>query len=256
MKFFDACLGIGRTSGATDKTPKDEKEALDLMDDYDVAESLVYHFVSRDADPEMGNQAINKIASERMHKVWAIDPAYIINEKPEDFVKRGVQSGVKAFLINPLMRNIKLTRSHRLLGIAEILAERKIPLLVVYRAVDMGGTDAIDWYELADFCNKFETLPVIAKETRTRSNRPLFDGLADAANLKIAVSNIWQNQMIAQIAESFGDDRLIFSMGIPSIDPGSFQMPVLYAELSEQQKNNIAYNNMKNLINEANYECR
>jgi predicted TIM-barrel fold metal-dependent hydrolase len=256
MKFFDACLGVGRTSGATDKTPKDEKESLELMDDYDVAESLVYHYVSRDSDPDMGNQAINKISSQRLHKIWAIDPAYVIKEKHEDFVKRGLQSGAKAFLINPLMRNIKLTRSHRLLGIAEILAERKIPLFAVYHAVDMSGNDVIDWYELADFCNKFDELPVIAKEWRTRSNRPLFDALADAGNLKIVVSNIWQNQMIAQIAESFGDDRLLFSMGIPSIDPGSFQMPVIYAELSEQQKNNIAYNNMKNLINEADYECR
>lgn len=255
MKFFDACLGIGRTSGATDKTPKNEKESLDLMDDYDVVESLVYHYVSRDADPEMGNQAINQIASKHLHKVWAIDPAYVIKEKPEDFVKRGLQAGVKAFLINPLMRNIKITRSHRLLDIAEILAERKIPLLTVYRAVDQADYDVIDWYELSDFCNKFENLPVIAQETRTRSNRPLFDALADVVNLKIVVSNIWQNQMIAQIAESFGDDRLLFSMGIPSVDPGSFQMPVIYAELSEKQKNNIAYNNIKNLIDEADYEC-
>lgn len=252
LTFFDACLPIGRTNNGVPESPIDEKEALALMDRFGVSEALVYHTVARDSDPELGNSALAEFKSPRLHKVWAFDPTYVIPESPKDFLKRALKNNIKAILFNPLMRAMRIDRSLRLLELAKLLEKRRIPLLAVYRQWD-AGQDVIDWYQLADFCNMFPRLPVISWEYRSRANRPMFDALAQTKNLYVSLASIWQAQMIECITDAVGP-RLIFSLGLPLLDPASFIGPVTYAPISEKQKTAIASGNIQKILREANYE--
>jgi predicted TIM-barrel fold metal-dependent hydrolase len=252
MDFFDGCLPLGRTNNGVPESPIDEKEALTLMDRFGVSKALVYHTVARDSDPELGNAALTELKSDRLHKIWAFDPTYVIPESPKEFLKRALKNNVKAILINPLMRALRIDRSLRLLELAKLLEKRRIPLLAVYRQWD-AGQDVIDWYQLADFCNMFPKLPVVSWEYRSRANRPMFDALAQTKNLYVSLASIWQAQMIETISDAFGP-RLIFSLGLPLLDPASFIGPVAYAPIPEKQKIAIASGNIQKILREANYE--
>ncbi len=253
MEFMDAFLSIGRTNGGLPESPTTEAEALAMMDRYAVAEALVYHTAARDADPELGNAALAGLSSPRLHRVWAFDPTAVIAEKPGAFLDRALSAGVKAVLVNPLVRGVRVERSPRVLELAEAMAERRIPLLAVYRQWD-GGQDLIDWYGLADFCGRFPELPVIAWEWRARSNRPMFDAMCIAPNLRVSLSAIWQAQMVETICESFGAERLVFSLGLPSLDPRSFGAVVAYAGVDQKAKRMIAAENFRSLLRNAKYD--
>jgi predicted TIM-barrel fold metal-dependent hydrolase len=252
FEYFDAFLPVGRINRAAAESPKDFEGALAIMDRYFVSEALVYSTIGFN-DPELNNITVSEFKDSRVKTIWAFDPAYIIKESPEDFVKRAISNGARAIMANPLMRDWRVDRSPRFLELARVLQERKIPLILAHRAWD-SGQDIIDWYSMIDFCNRFPDLPVITWEWRSRANRPLFDALAGADNLRLVLSSIWQSQMVRQLCESFGSKRLIFSLGLPLLNPGSFHGLVRYAAISEQDKQAIAAGNIRRIISEANYE--
>ena len=252
LEYIDAFLPVGRINRAASQSPREFSDALKIMDDYFIKEALVYSTVAMN-DPELNNLTVSSFNDPRVHKIWAFDPAYVIKESPEQFLARALKNKAKAIMANPLMRDWRVDRSVRFLELAGLLEKRKIPLLLVHRAWD-SGQDVIDWYRMIDFCNRFPNLPVITWEWRSRANRPLFDALAQADNLKLSLSSIWQSQMVRQLCEVFGVKRLIFSLGLPFLNPGSFHGLVKYAAIPESDKNAIASGNIRRILSEAKYD--
>lgn len=253
MTFLDPLLTIGRTNGAMRSCPCTEEDLLRLMDRYDVREGMVMHTVSRDCDPELGNRAMASVSSPRLHRTWGFDPSAAIPEEPREFLDRAISNGAKAILVNPCARAIRLNRAPRVRQLADAMQRRRIPLLVVHRQWD-ARQDLCDWYELADFCQSVPSLPVISWEWRARANRPMLDALAQTTNLAVSLSSIWQAQMVEAICTAFGPKRLVFSLGLPSLDPGSFQAVVRYAGISPEARELIAGGNVTNMLREADYE--
>ena len=253
MDFFDALLSLGRSNIASPLSPCSQVEALKLMDTHDVSEALVFHTLARDADPESGNQALSReISSPRLHALWAFDPVVTAREKPEAFLKRALTNGVKAFLINPMMKHVRMDRSPRIQEFASLLESRRIPLFVTYRQWD-AIQDIVDWYCLADFCCSVPDLPVYAWEWRSRANRPLLDALSLAPNLGIVLSSLWQAHMVEEICECFSPRRLVFSLGLPYLDPGAFPAVMAYAGIEDEAKQAIASDNIRAALGEADY---
>lgn len=252
LDYIDAFLPVGRINRAAVQSPQDFSDALKIMDQYHVSEALIYSTLALN-DPHLNNEVVCTFDNPRVHKIWAFDPAYVIKESPEQFLERALKNSAKAIMANPLMRDWRVDRSVRLLELAKLLEKRKIPLLLAHRAWD-SGQDVIDWYRMIDFCNQFPTLPVITWEWRSRANRPLFDALSQADNLKLILSSIWQSQMVRQLSEAFGAKRLIFSLGLPFLNPGSFHGLVNYAAISQSDKQAIASGNIRRILSEARYE--
>lgn len=252
MRFFDAFFPLGRSNSSVPDSPRNQDQAIAVMRRWDVDRALVFHTVSRDSDPEQGNRALEQLSHPALLPVWAFDAAYVIPESAELFLQRALASGVKAILLNPLMRRLDLRRSPRIGHLARLLEQLRIPLLLSYWETDP-EQDVVDWYPLIDFCLEYPDLPVLVWEWRTRSNRPLFDALAGAPNLKVAISSLWQARSVEQICEAFGANRLVFSLGLPHLDPGSFQACVRYADIGDEDKLQIAGGNLGKLIEEANY---
>jgi predicted TIM-barrel fold metal-dependent hydrolase len=251
MELFDAFLPIGKTNTLAKDLPATEDQTLAVMDRIGVAEAMVYHTVARDSDPELGNAQLANLKSKRLHKIWAFDPACVIPETTAQFLKRAITGGAKAIMINPLSRSLRVDRTIRILEMAKLLEKRRIPLLLVYRAWHT-VEDQVDWYQVADLCNKFPKLPVLVWEYRTRANRPMLDALALTKNLYVSLSSIWQAQMLETICDHFGP-RLVFSMGLPNLDPTSFIGVMSYAPISEKIRHAVSCGTIRSLLNKANY---
>ena len=257
MKFFDVLMPFGRTNSGLGLTPINQSQLIDLMKRFDVAYAFVYHTVSRDSDSVLGNAAIDRlITDDRLYKIWAYEFSDV-NEQmsPGDFLRIALEDNIKAIMINPSVRNIRITRNHRINALAELMEQRRIPLILFYRQWD-AGEDIIDWYELADFCNRYPNLPVISQEWRSRANRPMFDALQATKNLIVSLASIWQAQMIELLVNNFGAERIVFSLGLPELDPGMFQAVVRYSNIPDDDKQKIAYENIQNIMRNANYECK
>lgn len=252
MEFFDAFIPLGRTNAALPNCPTTEAGLLALMARHDVAEGLVFHTAARDFEPEQGNLELEGVSSPRLHKVWGMETAAIATTPVAAYLETALRHGAKALMANPLMYGRGFAAARRLREMAGLLQRRRVPLLLPYRAVSQ-GENLIDWHELAGFCQDFPDLPVLAWELRCRVNRPLFDALAAAPNLLVSQSCLWQHGMVAAITEAFGPGRLVFSMGLPHLDLGAFQAPLLYALIDEDAKRAIAAGNMRKLLKEADY---
>ncbi len=256
MKFFDVLMPIGRTNRGLGLTAKNSTELIALMDRFDVSHALVYHTASRDSDPVLGNAALDKLIpdSDRLYKIRAYEFADVSeNCSPQTFIRDVLKANVKAIMVNPLIRDIRITQNRRINELAELLEQRRIPLILFYRQWD-AGQDIIDWYELADFCNRYSRLPIISQEWRSRANRPMFDALHATKNLIVSLASIWQAQMIELLVNNFSSARIVFSLGLGELDPGMFQAVVRYANISEADKRKIAYENIQNIIGNANYD--
>lgn len=247
FQFFDGALGLGRCNRQPPEAPTTPEALLKMMDRYDIAEAMVYHFMARDCDPELGNRALPEALPPRLHRVWAVESAAVCPEPPEDFVDRARRAGARAFLFSPMQTGFRLNHSRRLAAVADLLAERGLPLLLTYRTLH-GGENLVDWPDLTEFCRRRPALPVLVTEQRLRVNRPLFDALEATENLKVSVSMLWQHRMIDRIADRYGAGRLFFSTGLPGLDPGSFQMAIAYARLPREDREAIAFGNLKRLL--------
>lgn len=253
MELFDAYLPLGRTNGAVKTAPRDEAEALALMDRLGVAEAMIGHVLSRDCNPIKGNMALASINSPRIHKVFGFEMAYIAPQKPDAFLAEALSQGAKAFMVNPGMATVKLNRNPRLGELAGLLEERAIPLIVAHNILN-GPDNSLDWYDLADFCGRFPKLPVLAWQNRSRSNRPMLDALALTTNLAVLLSTMWQSQMIEGVVENFGPERVVFSLGLPGLHPEAFPAVLAYSDISPEDREAIAAGTMRRLLKEASYE--
>ncbi|NLV84326.1 MAG: hypothetical protein GXY60_07165 [Spirochaetales bacterium] len=253
LKFFDALMPIGKTNKAFPTTPGTKDEVLAVMKRYDIEKAMVFHTVARDADPDDGNLALLSCKDDRLFHMWALETAYIADEPVEEFFKRAVRNGVKALYVNPCMIRLHLEKNYRTLALASMMEAVRMPLYLLYWTQD-AVDNVIDWYTLADFCNMFPKLPIIAWEWRARGNRALFDALAGAPNLRVILTQLWQAQSLEAICDAFGSHRVLFSCGLPHLDPGSFQACVSYADLPQSDKEAVAYGNIEKLL--ANIDVR
>jgi len=195
LKFFDALMPMGKTNKAYPSTPGTESEVLAVMERYDIDKAMVFHTVARDADPDDGNLALLSCKDERLSTMWALETAYIAEESVEDFFRRAVAHGVKALYVNPCMIRLHIEKNPRILALAKLMEVARMPLYLLYWTQD-AVDNVIDWYTLADFCNMFPSLPIIAWEWRARGNRALFDGMAAADNLHVILTQLWQAQSL------------------------------------------------------------
>ncbi len=241
--YFDAFVTIGRTNRALGDCPRSALDVLHLMDNYDISDAMVINTVSLDSDSELGNAAIDNINNDRLHKLWAFDTSIIIKETPSAFLKRALDKNIKGIVVSPTLSGININYSPRLTELALVLQERKIPLFFT----------CDQFYEVAQFCQKFPELPVIVRDWRTRANRPLFDALATTTNLRITIASLWQAQILSEISASFSSKRLVFSLGQPYLDPRACITALRYSEITPEQKADISFANITSILSEANY---
>lgn len=117
------------------------------------------------------------------------------------------------------------------------------------------------------FCQKVE-MPIIVDWDTIENKNSFFELLLEYSNLKIVITNVnwsfrrylfsymkenkninigmngfvYQN-MVEDFCQRFGSERLLFATGYPLYDVGSVKAMVEYADISEMEKNNIAYKN-------------
>ncbi len=123
----------------------------------------------------------------------------------------------------------------------EALGERQMPVFISATALSLA--------QLAELAGRFASLPIIYAEMQYRDQRALLPLLKRFANVRLSIG---QNYRvfggIRQIVEQVAPDRLLFGSGFPAADPMAAIAQLLYAEISDEHKQQIGSGNMDRLM--------
>jgi predicted TIM-barrel fold metal-dependent hydrolase len=227
-----------------------KERLLQEMEYYGISEALVFHAVSMENSPQLGNQLVigETANAPSLHPVWSILPP-VSGEmySPEDMVLEMQRSNVHVIRLFPNHYHFDL-RDWCLDEVFDVLSEHRIPVMIDYIDPLMRGDDRTDWESVIKVCKGYPELPVIVTEFRFRTNRRLYQAMDKCPNLHVELSALWLFRAIESICRKFGAERIVFGTRLPIRDPSCALGMVNYAMISEEEKQMVAGDNLRDLM--------
>ncbi len=123
------------------------------------------------------------------------------------------------------------------------LEARRVPIFCLQRMVNLE--------QAADLAARHPALPVIVAETDYGQQRLLVPLMETFRNVHLAIgSNYTVHRGIEQLVSRVGAGRLLFGTGFPDVAPMMAVTQLMYAEITEEQKELIGMQNLQRLIGE------
>jgi predicted TIM-barrel fold metal-dependent hydrolase len=256
LAFFDANVMVGRWPTYSRGSFCSLHGLAEEMERCRITESLVFHSLAKEYNPEIGNQELLKELGDdkRFHPCWVLVPHQTKEiPNPTSMVEQMLKMGVRAVRIFPLRHNFSISRC--VLGeLLAVLEDHRIPLLIDFtrelEIYNKGGTMA-EWHEIAEVCSEYRELPVILIRQGAGQNRSLYALLEKLDNLHLEISYYFGHRGIEHICENLGAEHLIYGTGMPVFSAGPPTMLVTYAMISDADKRLIAGDNLRRLVKEV-----
>lgn len=244
LNFFDCNCMLGRFGVPQPGSYFTVEELLQQMDYFGIAEALVYHSLAKEYSPDFGNKLLmREIAGHhRLHACWILLPHHTGEMPPPPrLIEEMKEHNVRAVRLFPAAEHHRFSLSDWALGeLYESLEEWRIPLFI--------GSEQIDWDQVYNLCRAHPDLPLIISEVRYEENRHLYPLFEKFANLFIDLAWYPVHQGIETICHRFGAERLLFGSKAPVFTPGPALAMVNYADISRQEKEQIAGRNLRRLL--------
>jgi predicted TIM-barrel fold metal-dependent hydrolase len=258
--FFDARAKVGQHVTYTNdaECPWSVEHLLADMDHHGVAEAIVLDCLSAESSPADGNPRIVDLVSNepRLHPAWvALPPGTDELPAPQEMLRQMREHKVVALYLFPNQHAYPLADW----CVDELLApmeEARVPVFITPDEVGTSrsqsfpaGWDHSDLPAVVELCRRFPHLPVIISEGRIRrSQRALFRALEACPNLRLELSGLWLHRNIEYITQRFGSERLLFGSNWPHLGHGATLATLSCAEISDEDKQNIAGDNLRRLV--------
>lgn len=246
MSFFDANAFIGRHENPYVPSPFTADSAVNVcQSEYGPGEMLVFHAAAVRYDATYGNQILVEEARDKrcLALVWIALPDHVEDEnRTRTFIDDLRKHNVKAVKIYPRTHNFTL--SIRCMdGLLSYLNETQMPLLA--------DQSEIAWEEIDATLRRFPKLPFILTSVNYRLGRFVEPLLKQHHNLYLEISRYQVHRGLEHLCGRCGSERLLFGSGLPLFSPEPIMMMIVSAGISEQDKKNIAGDNMRRLLREA-----
>lgn len=243
--FFDCRASYGMRCYRAPGSFYRKEDLLRKMSDYSIDCALVYHSLSKEYDPMVGNHVLcREIKDDKnLFPVWAVQPHYTGEfDTPSKLLEDMRANGVKALTMFPAPSSQNFSFAEFTCGeIFHMCEEHQIPFFVDMD--QMGGIAAVDW-----LCAAHPKLPLVVTKVNYRIDRDLYPLLDKYRNFYIEISGYKPFEGIKSICERFGAGRLIFGTGMPESAGGAAVGLVTYADITDSEKNMIASGNLKKLL--------
>jgi len=244
LALFDANCMLGRIIAPKPGFPLSVGELLAVMDDFGIAEALVYHSLSKEYHPAEGNEVLLKEIGGvgRLHPMWVVMPSHT-GEFPDEreLADQMFARGVRAARVFPHVdsQNFSLRPwvAERLL---RALEDVRVPLFV--------DQEQLDWDTVHEVCRRHPKLPLVLTNVGYRLNRFLYPLLDQHANFHVELSNYCGHRAIEELVRRFGAGRLLFGTRLPYFTPGSAIGVLSYAAIAEPERRQIAGDNLRDLL--------
>jgi len=244
VKFFDANCRIGRGRLPAPGGLESAEDLLREMDEFGIDRALVHGGEARDYDPVVGNDVLMN----QIHGFDRLEPCWVAPAPDErgplnigEYVDKAVANGVRAFraYISEMTYNYPLNQwvSGDLLG---ALDDHHMPLFV--------GALESPWTDVRQVCLNYPNIPVVSVRPKYRETRWLYALMAELPNFYLTFSWLAFHRSIEDVCNRFGPERLLFSTHLPEFSPAITIGMVMYAQISDEDKQQIAFGNLDRLM--------
>lgn len=249
--FFDACAMIGKWHQRTLRFSSVDR-LLGEMNAYRIRKALVYHSSARLYDFRKGNEMLDQELASHPELI----PCYLAipfttgEMPPPGYWDQLLQAkGPFVFRILPSTHNF-LFRSRDKQDFFAYVEEKRIPVFI--------DIDEFDLRDLIAVCRDRPGIRLILGNSGTdclsaiyRELRKMYDIFEQFENLAMETSFLIGFREIEDVCVRYGARRLVFGSRMPFLEPGSGIARIQYAEISAEQKRQIAHENLEKWLGEV-----
>jgi hypothetical protein len=234
LSFFDCNCMIGKRADRKEGEPWSLEELLADMRHCGISDALVTHALSRDYDPDAGNQEISRLVTgtKGLHACWALlPPSSSEMSAPEVFLRDMLEHNIAATIAYPRAHNFSL--SEWSVGpLLSALEDCHFPLLVPF--------GQFDWDEIERLCHEHTLLRVIITGVNYRQLRFLLPLWEKYPNLFVDLSWFSIHDGLPYLAERGVLRQVLFGTNYPLYEPGAAVAMVTYANLHDDERAMVA----------------
>lgn len=253
IEFFDSNAFIGQPLLGVRYAASSSRELLREMDDNGISKALVWHIVQHDYSPKIGNEITSNEISEssRLYGVWTLLPPNIDDVICDDFISKMKKNRIAALRIFPEHHGFEFDEIVFGKFIHEIV-ERKVPLIL---SLPNKFIDGVSWQFINELMKAFPELTCIICNINRFYDRYTYPLLENYPNiyLETSLASI-RARALENLVNRFGSGRLVFGSGYPLGYPQAPMLQLIHAEISDEDKKQIASSNLEKIISEIVYE--
>ncbi|MBW7996438.1 MAG: amidohydrolase family protein [Candidatus Glassbacteria bacterium] len=255
--YFDANATFGRACARLPGAPYDMPGLIDELDHCRISRALVFNAAARELDSRRANRELaEQLAGEnRLLGQAVISPApYGRDRDLADELDEWLELGFRAFRVFPLWHGADLA-GPRMSRVLSALAEKKLPLWVDYdqfwynfRQLGQHEQRSLNLAEIHSLASDYPDLPLVPVGANWTHHTRLFRLLDEVENVLVETSLMQGFEAISYICRNWGAERLLFGTGMPVSAPGAARAALAYADISGQERAQVAAGNLAGLL--------
>lgn len=258
MKFFDINCMVGEW-GFKSLYFKAVDRLLCEMDRLGIENALVFNSRSWLYAPVSGNDTIvqqvrdNKRLMPVMVLTPLIDQEFGGREALTGYMR---ENNIAAARLFPVDQNFTLNLWN-IENMFSLLDDLRMPVMIESREI-LGSIDQY-FHQIYEIASIFKNTPIILLNVGYRTPRILYQMMEKCPNVYVDTSTLIAFRAIEDAVRYFGSERILFGTRMPLLDGGVSVGRVLYSDITTQDKENIAFRNISNLLSKhklLNLECK
>lgn len=245
LKFFDANCMYGNRLVVREGSVLSMEDYRELYSQAGVSRVMMYHAMCVSSSLDFGNREIADVQkqNEDIMAQWVIIPSDTMEFSPCELWLQGMkENNIKTVRMFPKKYNFSMD-SYACKDIYTCLEKHRIPLFL--------QEEEIDYPSLYKILQEYPELPVILCGAGYDSERQVYPLVAGCSNVYVETSSFVAHQSIERFVNRFGAERLIFGSGVPDGSVCGAVFSVLYACISDEDKQKIASGNLEKLLGEV-----
>ncbi len=259
IKFFDVNFWIGSSdywlSSDLYNDKEKQKDLLKIKEklkDNDIRKVLVTNKLALNYDWDVGNGRLlnSKLSKiENLYYSFVLNPDIYFKYDINNYIKKAFQNKVRLFRVFP-KKQLFYINDFYMEKIFDVLSEKKFPVMLDLKQFDITGAKYFDINVVETVLEKYQDMPVIMEASLKQCmfSRYFFPLLEKFENLYLEISGLLLYDQIELYVEKFGSDRLIFGTNYPNLPIEINTNRIILADISGEDKRNIAFNNLNNII--------
>lgn len=240
--FFDANLQVGRRATPRPQNDLTTEQILEEMALLGIARGLATHALAVEYDPRIGNERLSEVTGDHA----SLQACFVVQPHPTGKFPSG--DALIEYLRNGRARAVRMYPRKHSYGLEKQvdgdllfpLEEAGIPLFLDLEQTTLTEVDAV--------LKRHPSLKLILIRVGYRIDQWLFPLFRKHPNLHIDLSLYPVHRGIETIVEQFGPERMIFATGLPVWDGGAAISHIQYANISPEDRDRIAYQNLESLL--------
>jgi hypothetical protein len=243
LKFFDCNCALGPYRTRVFRFARTAEELIEEMDFANIERALIYHTAMRFDHPAVGNELVlNETKGQpRLLPTWALLPSQTGEQPPlKDLLPEMRRQQVRALRLFQDDHRYFLDDITWADAVA-VCMERRIPLFI------RASLDKIE-HLLRSFPN---LLVVTGSQGSNPLDRYAWPLIEKFPNLIFETSGYLVDGGIEEFCKRYSAARLIFGSGYPDNSSGAAMLALAHAEISEAERQAIAWDNLLRILEEA-----